>query len=124
MTMTDPELIAFLRRKLRDLQMAVLDYEGCLEQTTPERDAAVRAALDSPFPAQSHAIHTAVMGVLWGPTNEKRAAAWAKVREAMTMTFHEAIQADAEIAEEDRAYWLSVDAPPAPTENTEDANEG
>jgi hypothetical protein len=105
--MADQELIAFLRQRLSALQIAVLDYEECLEQTTPERDAEVRKALDGYSAAQAETIHAVVMRALMGETNEKRAAAWAKVREASTMTFQEAIQADAEISEENRAYWLN-----------------
>ena len=107
--MSDKELITFLRRKYNDLLMAVLSYEECIDETTPERIAEVRAALDGYSAAQAETSHAVVMEALSGATNEKRAVAWQKVREAGTMTFQEAVLVDPEMTDEQRAHWLAAE---------------
>lgn len=106
--MTDQELIAFLRSKHNALLMAMLDYEECLEQTTPERESDLATALRAGCGDAAEMVYGIVRKAM-GPTGEKRAAAWEKVREAGTMTFQEMVQADPEMTDEQRAHWLAAE---------------
>jgi hypothetical protein len=106
--MTDQELIAFLRRKYSGLLMAVLDYEECLEQTTPERESDLAAALRAGCGDAAAMVQGIVRRALEA-TGEKRAAAWERVREAGTMTFQEMVQVDPEMTDEQRAHWLAAE---------------
>ena len=106
--MTDPELIAFLRRRFNALLMAILDYEECLETTYPEREADIATALRAGCGDAAEMVHGIVRRAA-EPTGEKRAAAWEKVRLAGTMTFQEMVQADPEMTDEQRAHWLAAE---------------
>lgn len=125
--MNDHDLIALLRRKLRERDDAIHSYLDVMERTGLERKVAWDALKAQPLPRMGlPSAVTAAFLDAYERTMPERAAAMEALHAALTMTFRDAVLTGDDWTPEQRAYWLeqSETADGRTTSTTQDRDRG